>query len=140
MKTILKILFVATLTVFFINQGYSQTTAKSASDNATTGTTVQGNFVDKNNDGVCDNIAAKGNTGRCANFVDKDGNGVCDNRGTTDNCCKAAGSQGKAHHNRQDCGQGPSNCGNHGSPQGKCCPNQKGSANPAPSVTPDPKK
>ncbi len=34
-----------------------------------------GNFVDADNDGVCDN---RGN----GNFVDADNDGVCDNRGT----------------------------------------------------------
>ena len=69
MRTILKILFVATLAVFFFNQGYSQTTATIVSDNATTGTTVQGKFVDKNNDGVCDNHELKGNPKNVPNLL-----------------------------------------------------------------------
>ena len=33
------------------------------------------NFVDANNDGICDNAGQRG-----ANFVDEDGDGVCDMR------------------------------------------------------------
>lgn len=143
MRTILKILFVATLAVFFINQGYSQTTATIVSDNATSGTTVQGNFVDKNNDGVCDNHELKGKSEKCDKFVDKDENGVCDNCGTT-NCSKSANCQGQGCQHRHGDSQSPANCCGRGPCGGKgpgnCCPNKQGTSNATPSETPDPKK
>jgi len=142
MKTILKVLFVATLTVFFFSQSFAQTTVKSESDNAATGTVVQGKFVDKDNDGVCDNHEAKGKNSQCANFVDKDGNGVCDNCCTGDKGGKNANCQG--HQHGKGCGQGQANCCGRGSCQGKgpgnCCPNKQGTPKATPAETPDPKK
>ena len=44
--------------------------------------TVRGEYVDRNNDGVCDNYGVgKGANGQgsCAGYADADGNGVCDN-------------------------------------------------------------
>jgi hypothetical protein len=44
------------------------------------------NYVDKNNDGVCDNRAANANqqtNARRANYVDKNNDGVCDNQGNS---------------------------------------------------------
>ena len=44
--------------------------------------TVRGEYVDRNNDGVCDNYGV-GNCangqGSCPGYADADGNGVCDN-------------------------------------------------------------
>ena len=40
--------------------------------------TVRGEYVDLDNDGVCDNY---GGQGSCAGYVDADGDGVCDNYG-----------------------------------------------------------
>ena len=142
MKTILKVLFVSTLTVFFFSQSIAQTSVQSGKDNAATGTVVQGKFVDKDNDGVCDNHEGKGKSSQCANFVDKDGNGVCDNCCTGDKGGKNANCQGHQHGNGG--GQGMANGCGHGSCQGKekakCCPSQQGSAGTTPSETPDPKK
>lgn len=39
-------------------------------------------YVDKNNDGVCDNFVTGRPGGRGANFVDKNNDGICDNRGS----------------------------------------------------------
>ena len=39
--------------------------------------TVRGEYVDRNNDGVCDNCA--NGQGSCPGYADADGNGVCDN-------------------------------------------------------------
>ena len=49
--------------------------------------TVGANFVDEDNDGVCDNFGTgaqggNGNGNGGANFVDEDNDGVCDNFGT----------------------------------------------------------
>lgn len=46
--------------------------------------TVRGEYVDRNNDGVCDNYGVgKGANGQgsCAGYADADGDGVCDNYG-----------------------------------------------------------
>jgi hypothetical protein len=140
MKTILKALFVVTLTVFFFNQGFAQTTVKSGSDNTTTGTAVQGKMVDNNNNGVCDHHEGKGMDSKCAGFVDKDGNGSCDNCGKTADGCKMANCQG--HQDGKGCGQGNAACSGkcQGQEKGKCCPNQQGTPAVTPSETPDPKK
>lgn len=42
--------------------------------------TVRGEYVDRDNDGVCDNYA-DGQAG-CTGYIDADSNGVCDNYGT----------------------------------------------------------
>ncbi len=42
--------------------------------------TVRGEYVDRDNDGVCDNYA-DGQAG-CTGYIDADNNGVCDNYGT----------------------------------------------------------
>jgi len=141
MKNLLRSLFVATLAVFFYNQGFAQTTEKSGSDNAASATAVQCKFVDKNNDGICDNHELKGKSDKCDKFVDKDGNGICDNCAGTGNCGKNANCQGKCNQQRQGCcGKGPANGCGQGKGQGTCCPNKQGLPNVTPSETPDPKK
>jgi len=45
---------------------------------------VRGEYVDLDNDGVCDNYGTgngTGGQGSCAGYVDADGDGVCDNYG-----------------------------------------------------------
>jgi hypothetical protein len=81
---------------------------------------TQGNFVDKDKNGVCDNHESKMKTGKGANFVDKNGNGVCDNKNT--NCkkdgkgngnCTGKGNgncNGNGYKHRNGCGHG-SGCG-----------------------------
>lgn len=39
------------------------------------------NFVDKNNDGICDNREVSGQNTKGRNFVDKNNDGFCDNQG-----------------------------------------------------------
>ena len=44
--------------------------------------TVRGEYVDRNNDGVCDNYGGDNcanGQGSCPGYADADGNGVCDN-------------------------------------------------------------
>lgn len=43
---------------------------------------IVNNYVDKNNDGLCDNYGSK------PNFVDEDGDGICDNKVTDITCPK----------------------------------------------------
>ena len=53
---------------------------------------VRGEYVDRNNDGVCDNYGVgKGANGQgsCAGYVDADGDGICDNYGA---------GNGRGHH------------------------------------------
>ena len=47
----------------------------------------RGNFVDANNDGVCDNYSEAGCQMQGANFVDADDDGVCDNYGQMQRGC-----------------------------------------------------
>ncbi|MBK7175525.1 MAG: hypothetical protein IPH84_20435 [Bacteroidales bacterium] len=56
----------------------SGNTAKPA--NTTNQSYTPGTFVDKDNNGTCDNYENRGGRGRGANFVDADGDGVCDRR------------------------------------------------------------
>lgn len=54
--------------------------------------TVRGEYVDRNNDGVCDNYGVgKGANGQgsCAGYADADGDGICDNYGA---------GNGRGHH------------------------------------------
>lgn len=69
---------------------------------------ASGNFIDKNNDGVCDKIKMKPGGGRGRNYMDKDGDGICDKR-TNDskkpgNTCKNG--QGNQHRGGQGHGRG----------------------------------
>ena len=65
---------------------------------------TQGNFVDKDGDGVCDNYQNKGKKGNCAKFVDENGDGICDNCAGNGNCCGKGMMKGKAS------GMSKSNC------------------------------
>ena len=65
---------------------------------------TQGNFVDKDGDGVCDNYQNKGKKGNCAKFVDENGDGICDNCVGNENCC------GKGMMKCKDSGMNKSNC------------------------------
>lgn len=47
--------------------------------------TMRGEYVDRDNDGICDKYAA--DQGTCRAFVDADGNGICDNCTADQNAC-----------------------------------------------------
>ena len=84
--------------------------------------TNNSNFVDKNNNGICDNYESKVKTGKCSNFVDKDGDGICDNKGKN---CKNANCKGNCKgqfkENANGCGNG---CGfRHRHGNGHCMQN-----------------
>ena len=56
--------------------------------------TVRGEYVDLDNDGVCDNYGTgngTGGQGSCAGYVDADGDGVCDNYGAGHGCGNGQG-------------------------------------------------
>jgi hypothetical protein len=70
--------------------------------------TQQGNFVDTNNDGVCDNWQTRPEGGRKRNFVDADNDGVCDNISTRSG--KGQGfKKGGNGRNQGNCGHGNRN-------------------------------
>lgn len=133
MKNIGKSILTSAIMMIFAIQVQSQNTttqAKPAVQEPTAATTAPGTFIDKNNNGVCDNFEARQGKGRGGNFVDKDNDGICDNfvsrqangRGTNfvdkngDGICdnranvgKKAGNrngQGNQYRNGQGCGQG----------------------------------
>lgn len=70
---------------------------------------IPGNFVDKDNNGVCDNYEKRENTRQGKNFVDADGDGVCDRRAGNG---YGQGKRGKNY--SQGCrrgGNAPNRCG-----------------------------
>ena len=114
MKTVKGITAFVAVLLFVSYQGFSQNTISGKPQNnpGNTGkanTAARGNFVDKNNDGICDNYQARVNSGRGANFVDKNGDGVCDNRGNF----------GKGRGNSNGCGKGYQH--RNGQGRGNCC-------------------
>jgi hypothetical protein len=85
MKTIAKFFSALMITALFSSPVFAQSaTVKNLSDPQKEATTAYtpGKFIDKNNNGTCDNFEAYGKNGRGARFVDANGDGVCDNRGT----------------------------------------------------------
>jgi len=115
MRTLSGILFFTAIFAFFATRGFSQTPSSSDIQKKETSASVTpGKFIDKNNNGVCDNFEARNKNGKGANFVDKDGDGKCDNRQNVasgkgnGNCC----GKGKGHGyccgqgNGKGCGQG----------------------------------
>ena len=64
------------------------------------------NFVDKNNDGICDNLASRSGQGRGRNFVDKNNDGICDNRATVGKNSGKPCRNGKGRQYRNGQGQG----------------------------------
>lgn len=82
MKNIGKLILTTAIIMIFAIQVKSQNTttqAKPAVQEQTAVTTTPGTFIDKNNNGVCDNFETRSGKGRGGNFVDKDNNGICDN-------------------------------------------------------------
>ena len=69
-----------------------------------------GSFVDKDNNGVCDNFESRSGKGNGANFVDKNNDGICDNRANVGNKSgnKCRNGQGNQYRNGQ--GRGRGNC------------------------------
>jgi hypothetical protein len=128
MKKTTSIIMTIALAVIFSTQVYSQaaeTTKAKASDPKTTeqAKSTTGNFVDKNNNGVCDNFEAHGKSGQGKNFVDKNGDGKCDNcKGDCKGDCKGKGN-GTCCGKAQGCGHGQQGNGN-GKCSGKCEGNQ----------------
>jgi len=112
MKNIGKLFLATALTMIFAVQANAQSnaTANQPAQKQKAVNSASGNFVDKDNNGVCDNFESRSGNGQGANFVDKNGDGICDNRA---NVGKKAGNncrngQGNQYRNGQ--GQGRGNC------------------------------
>lgn len=111
MKTILKSLIV-TGVIFFAAGSLHAQTATAAGDKQSVQapeTAAPGKFVDKNNNGICDNREAR-QAGQGRNYVDRNGDGICDNR-TADNP-----GNGKGY----GCGNGYRHGWGQGNGKGKC--------------------
>jgi hypothetical protein len=124
MKKTTMIIMMTAMAVIFSMQVYSQAAETSKTKAADPKTSEQakstaGTFVDKNNNGVCDNFEARGKSGQGKNFADKNGDGKCDNcKGD----CKGKGS-GNCCGKAQGCGHSQQGNGN-GNCSGKCEGNQ----------------
>ncbi|HNX42870.1 MAG TPA: hypothetical protein PLJ84_00400 [Bacteroidales bacterium] len=83
MKNTVRLFAAMALTAFFITGLQAQTTSADQAKTRQKSTAInRPAFVDKNNDGVCDNYSSGRYQGRGANFVDKNNDGVCDNYGS----------------------------------------------------------
>lgn len=82
MKNIGKLMLAVSVMMIFAIQSNAQIAkpAKPAAQKQNAVNSASGNFVDKNNNGICDNYEARPANTRGRNYVDKDGNGICDNR------------------------------------------------------------
>jgi hypothetical protein len=115
MKTIEELALVALLLVFFTLSGQSQNSQRQSSNRNQQKAQVSSlsssrNYVDKDNNGVCDNFEAGKGSGKGVNFVDKNGDGICDWRSNASqgkgNNCKQG--KGNSHRNGNACcGYGP---------------------------------
>ena len=106
LKRIAELLFVMMLVAFM---AFSQTNRIDSNDQTKNSAKISNvnigpNYVDKNNDGICDNRQNNGNKQlRGKNFVDKNNDGICDNY------------QNKKLNNKKCCGKG------HGNRNSNCC-------------------
>ena len=81
MKNIKKLFLATAIMMIFAVQANAQSnaTADQPAQKQNTTKSTGGNFVDKDNNGICDNFESRQGKGRGSNFVDKDNNGICDN-------------------------------------------------------------
>jgi hypothetical protein len=108
MKHIGKLILATAIIMIFALQSNAQNAnpADQPSQKQNTVNSASGNFVDKDNNGICDNFESRSGTGHGANFVDKNGDGICDKRANVgnkngNNCMK-----GQGHHHQYSKGQG----------------------------------
>lgn len=115
MKTILTFSFIFVMTILFALDSNAQNASQASNQTQkqlnTSNGFVPGTFVDKDNDGVCDNYVTRGNAGRGRNFTDKDRDGICDNKGN-----KVGRGRGQGN----NCRYGNGNRGNRGRGNGYC--------------------
>lgn len=142
MKNIGKVFIAAAILMIFAIPVQSQsntTLAKQQDQQKSTANPTPGAFVDKDNNGICDNFESRAGNRKGANFVDKDGDGICDNfksrsaKGRSsnfvdkdgDSICDNRANAGTLSANNRKNGQG--NQYRHGQGQGKgrgcgnCC-------------------
>jgi len=127
MKILVNVIAAGILIVMTVSVA-AQTSAKQVKAPAQQKDTAftRGQFVDKNNDGVCDNFADRQPQGRGAGFVDKNNDGICDNR--ADAGVKGRGpnftdqnNDGICDHRQNSGKQGAGNYGHrHRHGQGRC--------------------
>ena len=114
MKNIGKLILAAAVSLIFAIQSNAQNNnpANQPAQKQNAVNSASGNFVDKDNNGVCDNFESRSGNGRGTNFVDKNNDGICDNRANvgkkSGNTCRYG--QGNRHRHGQGRGQG---CGNY---------------------------
>jgi len=118
MKNIGKLFLATAIVLIFNMQAQSQNSTAPVKqedqqqNTANPANPAHGTFVDKNNNGVCDNFESRSVNGRGANFVDKNGDGICDNRAyvgkKSANTCRNG--QGNRHRHGQGQGHGRGNC------------------------------
>jgi len=118
MKTLARTLMTTFIIVLIASAISAQNNASTKGTKAPSSTNAanRGQFVDNNNNGICDNFEARGQSGKGANFVDKNGDGVCDNRGIVV----------KGNGRGNGCGQGYQHRHGQGKGQGNCCGRGKG--------------
>jgi hypothetical protein len=110
MKNFGKLILTMTITALFVVEAQAQTAQTQQGETKQQKVQVnRSGFVDKNNDGVCDNAGTGRYQGRGANFIDNNNDGICDNR-------QNGVGKGNQGHGRNT-GQG--NRHRHG--QGRCC-------------------
>lgn len=103
MKTLQITFFVSFLLLGLSFTSYAQNAKTIKTDQNTSGRY----FVDKNKDGICDNVGNRNKNARGRNFVDKNNDGICDNRGNGNrgngNCVGKGNGKGcgYANHNRR---------------------------------------
>ncbi|MBK7214925.1 MAG: hypothetical protein IPH88_16875 [Bacteroidales bacterium] len=115
MKTMLKVTSILAIAILFAIESNAQNASPVNSQSQTKVSTgngfVPGTFVDKDNNGVCDNFESRGNAGRGRSFTDKDRDGICDNKGN-----KVGRGRGQGN----NCRYGTGNRGNRGRGNGYC--------------------
>jgi len=103
-KLILAIVII--LTFAFQSNAQSTKATNQSTQKQTEVNSTPGNYVDKDNNGVCDNLGTRSGKGRGPNFVDKDGDGICDHRASvgknSGNKCR----NGQGYQYRNGRGQG----------------------------------
>ena len=79
------------------------------------------NFVDTDNNGVCDNLGTRSGKGQCGDFIDKNKDGVCDNRVNVGNRSGNNGKNGQGNQYRNGKGNQCRNGNGQGNGRGNCC-------------------
>jgi hypothetical protein len=106
MKKLTIILFVSFLLLGFHSISAAQKVPAKNTNQNVTGV----NFIDKNNDGICDNNGTRGVRASGRNYADKNKDGICDNLAT--------GNRGNGKGFRNGSGKG---CGNGARQYGRKC-------------------